>query len=132
MKSIDGSLVLITGGSSGIGLAIAQQLFAQGASVVILARDQQRLDTAREKIDQQRLNPAQKLGALSADVTDEPALHQALTQLKRITAYQTSLSTAPASPALVMPKPWSHKFSIGRWTSITLERLTSAKSYCRT
>ena len=82
MKAIDGSLVLITGGSSGIGLAIAQQLFAQGASVVILARNQQRLDTAREKIEQQRLNPAQKLGAISADVTDEPALRQALTQLK--------------------------------------------------
>ena len=82
MKAIDGSLVLITGGSSGIGLAIAQQLFAQGASIVILARNQQRLDTAREKIEQQRLNPAQKLGALSADVTDEPALRQALTQLK--------------------------------------------------
>lgn len=28
-ESDDGSLVLITGGSSGIGLAIAQQLFAQ-------------------------------------------------------------------------------------------------------
>jgi len=82
MKEINGKLVLITGGSSGIGLAIAQQLFAQGASIVILARDQQRLDTAREKIEQQRLNPAQKLGALSADVTDEPALGQALAQLK--------------------------------------------------
>ena len=81
MKSIDGSLVLITGGSSDIGLAIAQQLFAQGASVVILARNQQRLDTSREKIEQQRLNPAQKLGAISADVADEPALGQALTQL---------------------------------------------------
>jgi 3-dehydrosphinganine reductase len=82
MKAIDGSLVLITGGSSGIGLAIAQQLFAQGASVVILARDQQRLNTAREKIEKQRLKPSQKLAALSADVSDEPALRQALTQLK--------------------------------------------------
>ena len=70
MKEINAKLVLITGGSSGIGLAIAQQLFAQGASVVILARDQQRLDAAVAKIEQQRLNPTQKLGARSADVTD--------------------------------------------------------------
>ena len=82
MKEITGRLVLITGGSSGIGLALAQQLFAQGASLVILARDQQRLDAAIAKIEQQRRTPSQKLGALSADVTDEPALRQVLTQLK--------------------------------------------------
>jgi len=82
MKEINGRLVLITGGSSGIGLALAEQLFAQGASVVILARDQMRLDTAVAQIEHQRRSPSQKLGALSADVTDEPALHQALTQLK--------------------------------------------------
>lgn len=82
MKDFNHKLVLITGGSSGIGLALAQQLFAEGASVVILARDQQKLDAAIEKINQQRRNASQKLGALSADVTDEPALHQALGQLK--------------------------------------------------
>jgi len=82
MKEINGRLVLITGGSSGIGLALAEQLFAQGASVVILARDQMRLDTAVAQIEHQRRSPSQKLGTLSADVTDEPALSQALTRLK--------------------------------------------------
>jgi 3-dehydrosphinganine reductase len=82
MKEINSSLVLITGGSSGIGLALAEQLFTQGASVVILARDQQRLDTAAAQINNQRRSPSQKLGALSADVTNEPALREALTQLK--------------------------------------------------
>lgn len=82
MKEINGRLVLITGGSSGIGLALAEQLFAQGASVVILARNQMRLDTAVAQIEHKRRSPSQKLGTLSADVTDESALHQALTRLK--------------------------------------------------
>ena len=59
MKEINGRLVLITGGSSGIGLALAEQLFAQGASVVILARDQMRLDTAVAQIEHQRRSPSQ-------------------------------------------------------------------------
>lgn len=39
-------VVVITGGSSGIGLAIAKKFDAEGAKVAILGRDQQRLDLA--------------------------------------------------------------------------------------
>ena len=41
-----GKGALITGGSSGLGLAIARQLVRQGARVVIAGRDPQRLDSA--------------------------------------------------------------------------------------
>ncbi len=42
--------VLITGGSSGIGLAIAQQAAAEGAKVSLIARDQTKLEQARAEI----------------------------------------------------------------------------------
>ena len=63
-------LVLITGGSSGIGLALAQQLVAEGAHVYILARDADRLETA---INQLRIlaHPGQELGAIQLDITQD-------------------------------------------------------------
>jgi NAD(P)-dependent dehydrogenase (short-subunit alcohol dehydrogenase family) len=43
-------VAVITGGSIGIGLAVAKGLAAEGAHVVIAARDSQRLDAARAEI----------------------------------------------------------------------------------
>jgi len=39
-------VAVVTGGTSGIGLAIAQELIAQGAKVLITGRNQKKLDTA--------------------------------------------------------------------------------------
>ena len=41
------NIVLITGGTSGIGLALAEAFIGQGASVAICARSQAALDTFR-------------------------------------------------------------------------------------
>ncbi|MEO3759660.1 SDR family oxidoreductase [Mycobacterium sp. B14F4] len=46
MGQLDGKLALITGGTSGIGLAAAQRLAAEGAHVVITGRRQDALDGA--------------------------------------------------------------------------------------
>jgi NAD(P)-dependent dehydrogenase (short-subunit alcohol dehydrogenase family) len=40
--------VLITGGTDGLGLALAQRLLAEGANVAVCGRDEQRLDSAQE------------------------------------------------------------------------------------
>ena len=42
-KDLKGYKVLITGGSSGLGLAMAEQLLSEGASVMITARRIRRL-----------------------------------------------------------------------------------------
>lgn len=48
--TIHGQRVVVLGGSSGIGYAIAQQSLAQGALVTITGRDESRLDTARKQL----------------------------------------------------------------------------------
>jgi short-subunit dehydrogenase len=40
-----GKHIVITGGSSGIGLAVARQLAARGSSITIIARDQTKISS---------------------------------------------------------------------------------------
>lgn len=47
----DQKIALITGGTSGMGLATAQRLLAEGADVIITGRDKSRLDAAVEELD---------------------------------------------------------------------------------
>lgn len=60
---------IVTGGSSGIGLAIAMALAEEGASVFIIARDRNRLDDSVSKV--------KGCIALEADVTDLGSLRAA-------------------------------------------------------
>jgi short-subunit dehydrogenase len=68
----DGKNVYITGGSSGIGLGVAGQMAAAGANVMILARNEDRLKQATD-----RINKVKKTGSKTAwqslDVTDPVA-----------------------------------------------------------
>lgn len=50
------SNVLITGGSRGIGLAIAKKCLLEGATVVITGRSEKRLDAAKHDVDNSRLH----------------------------------------------------------------------------
>lgn len=66
-----GKSALITGGSSGIGLALGRQLAARGASVWLAARDAARLEAARKELAAAAAGPAQKFGCAPADVSIE-------------------------------------------------------------
>lgn len=67
--------VFITGGSSGIGLALAHQAAAEGARVSILARSMDKLEEARNSI---RLSTGIDVAVFSADVRDYDALKRAV------------------------------------------------------
>ncbi len=49
-EDVNGKVALITGASRGLGLAMAQELAQQGATLVICARDRDELDWAREEL----------------------------------------------------------------------------------
>ena len=70
--------VLITGGSSGIGLALARQLVVQGAHVCLLARDVQKLENARQQLETLRVNAQQRIAVLAADVSENASLSPVL------------------------------------------------------
>lgn len=58
----------VTGGSSGIGLAVAARLVAEGAHVVIAGRDRERLEAARDTLAAARVAADQIVGCATLDV----------------------------------------------------------------
>ena len=72
---IDGAKAIVTGGSSGIGLATAELLAANGADVGLVARDRERLERAAERVRAARRSESQQIWTASCDVSDFEAIH---------------------------------------------------------
>ncbi len=69
---------IVTGGSSGIGLAVAKLLASQGANVSVIARTPEKLDAAVREIEAVRESANQRVLALSADVADRARIEGAI------------------------------------------------------
>jgi 3-dehydrosphinganine reductase len=78
-KSYEGRLVLITGGSSGIGLALARLLAGDGARVWLLARHEAGLDAALGSLPSVK---GQQHGMVTADVTNWDRVHAAVRRVQ--------------------------------------------------
>jgi 3-dehydrosphinganine reductase len=70
--------VIITGGSSGIGLAIAHLYAARGAKISLIARTPALLETARAAITARAGIDATQIGIAPADVADEAQIRAAI------------------------------------------------------
>jgi NAD(P)-dependent dehydrogenase (short-subunit alcohol dehydrogenase family) len=73
MSELAGRKALITGGSRGLGLAIAEALVANGAQVTVLARDPAKLAEVRERLG---------VAVIQGDITDEALAKSTLRELK--------------------------------------------------
>lgn len=79
MSELGGAHVFVTGGSSGIGLAVGRRVLERGARLSIVARDQGKLDDAARELAG-RSSPSRVVTA-SADVADPVALGGALDEV---------------------------------------------------
>jgi len=79
MFDLTGRVAVVTGGNGGIGLGIAIGLAEAGASVAVLARNEEK---NRAALDQLRAHEGRSL-ALRLDVTDRAALKPALEEIEQ-------------------------------------------------
>jgi 3-oxoacyl-[acyl-carrier protein] reductase len=76
---LQGKVVIVTGSSRGLGLASAQALAAEGASVTICARGAARLEEAKEIVTRAAGRPDAVL-AVQADLASEEGIESLVTQ----------------------------------------------------
>ncbi len=77
-SKLTGKVALITGANKGIGLEIARQLGAQGITVLIGARDEQRGREASQKLKAEQIDAQ----AVQLDVTDQATIDAAASQIE--------------------------------------------------
>ncbi|MGC9313153.1 MAG: SDR family oxidoreductase [Sediminispirochaetaceae bacterium] len=80
MNSLPYTRALITGGSSGIGLAAAGYLVNRGVHVTLIARDPDRLNAARKRLLEEA-SSGTEVRVLPLDITDRRAVEEVLGQV---------------------------------------------------
>jgi NAD(P)-dependent dehydrogenase (short-subunit alcohol dehydrogenase family) len=78
--TVKGKVVLITGGSSGIGLATAHKVAAAGATTIIIARDPEKLAAAKKEIEAK----GHSVITYSADVSDASQCEELVRKLEDV------------------------------------------------
>lgn len=74
---LHGKVILITGGSRGLGLALAQNLGRQGGRIALCARDQDELDEARKRLEADGIEAV----PFTCDVTNQSEIKSLLDRL---------------------------------------------------
>jgi 3-dehydrosphinganine reductase len=77
-RCFEGRLVVVTGGSKGIGRAFSEAVFGLGASVCMVARGAEGLEAARAVVERARVRDDQILETLACDTSDEATLRPLL------------------------------------------------------
>jgi len=85
---MNNSLILITGGSSGIGKAAASELHKQGAKIILQARDIEKLKSAAREIDPS----GNRISFYSTDLSDQESVESSAKKIIENDCYQTIYS----------------------------------------
>jgi 3-oxoacyl-[acyl-carrier protein] reductase len=122
---LDGKSAIVTGGSKGLGLAIAKEYAASGADVAILARDKASLDEAKTEIQK---SAKAKVAAISCDVSKaapiKAAYDQVMKEFGKVDILVNNAGQSQAGPILdVTDEMWQADFDLKVFAAIRLVRL---------
>ncbi len=118
---LQNKIALITGSTAGIGLATAKQLAAEGATVYINGRTQQRIDEAIEQI--KATLPNAKLAGIVADFANGENVNNLIKQLPEVDILINNISIFEPKPFTQIPdEDWLHFFEVNVLSGIRLSR----------
>ena len=116
---LNGAFAVVTGGSKGMGLAVAETLGAEGASVAIMARSQAGLGEAAERI---RHAGAPEVLPISADMADAESIAAGFAAVDRAWGRLNVLvhTVGPAAGALedLRDEDWQLAFEVGTMSAV--------------
>ena len=124
--SLKSRVALITGGSKGLGLAMAKEFAFNGAAVVIVARDEQTLEDARAEIHTH--HGESKIATVSADVSTSAGVQHAFNEaMKAFGHIDILVNNAGASAGKpfgeITDVDWQRDFDLKFFSATRLTRL---------
>jgi NAD(P)-dependent dehydrogenase (short-subunit alcohol dehydrogenase family) len=87
LKNFDGAVTVITGGASGIGLATACALYAQGAHVVLADINSQGLQQAGQQVHEHNPSSTRQIVVCVTDVTNEEQVQELMHEALKISGH---------------------------------------------
>jgi NADP-dependent 3-hydroxy acid dehydrogenase YdfG len=106
LKKLNEQVMVVTGATSGIGLATARMAAEAGARLVLVARDADALDTLAHEM-RQRGSQAITVAADVGDAADVERIGKAA--IDALSAASTPGSTMPAAASTAIMKRWRWK-----------------------
>lgn len=122
-QDLRGKIALVTGGSRGIGKAIALELAGRGAGVAICARNRAQLKTVETEI----VATGAKCLAATCDVKDERAVKDLIESVARELG---TIDILVNNAGLYRTEPL-HTHSVEVWQEVLETNLTGAMLFCR-
>ncbi|HEY3909739.1 MAG TPA: SDR family oxidoreductase [Stellaceae bacterium] len=122
---LDGRSAVITGGSKGLGLAIAREFAASGADVAILARDQATLADAKGQIER---GAKGKVAAISCDVSKmapiKAAYDRVMSEFGKIDIYVNNAGQSTRGPSeTITDEMWQADLDLKLFAQVRFCRL---------
>lgn len=118
---LQGKSALVSGSTAGIGLAIAQTLAQEGASVIVNGRSKQRVTEAIAKIKQS--TPDAKVTGVVADAATKAGLEQIVEQVTQVDILINNLGIYEPKPFFeITDEDWLKIFEVNVLSGVRLSR----------